>query len=85
MFQTSENRNNEIVKLELSIGQCKLLESLTDSELASAEVGTSSFCENALKTLIDVFMSKTQETEAEREVRFENWVNGTNRMRANHG
>lgn len=58
MFQTSENRNNEIVKLVLSIGQCKLLEKLTDVELSSAETGKSTFSENSLKALLDVFMAK---------------------------
>lgn len=85
MFQTSENRNNEIVTVQLSIGQCKLLESLVDAELFSAEGGSSSFSENALKALTDVFLSKTQETEAERKVRFEKWVGSLNVVGSNHG
>ncbi|MDP1658576.1 MAG: hypothetical protein Q8K83_09595 [Methylotenera sp.] len=85
MFQTSENRNNEIVKLYLSIGQCKILERLTDAELFSAEAGASTFSENALKGLIDVFFIKTRETEEERKVRFEKWVNGVHKVRTNHG
>jgi hypothetical protein len=74
MFQTSKTRNNEIIELKLSIGQIKLLETLIDAELCSAEAGTSSYNENALKTLLELFMAKTQETEEERKVRFENWV-----------
>lgn len=74
MFQTSNIRNNEIIELKLSIGQIKLLETLIDAELCSAEAGTSSYNENALKTLLEQFMAKTQETEEERKVRFENWV-----------
>ena len=39
MFQTSDTRNNEIIELKLSIGQMKLLETLIDAELSSAEAG----------------------------------------------
>lgn len=85
MFQTSNIRNNEIINLNLSIGQSKLLAMLVSAELSSAEAGTSSFEENALKTLLEVFMAKTQETEAERKVRFQNWVGGLQLVEANHG
>lgn len=85
MFQTSENRNNEIIKLELSIGQCKLLEKLTDAELNSAETGTSTFSENALKALLDVFTSKTRETPQEKQEHFGNWVQSLHLKGAQHG
>jgi hypothetical protein len=85
MFQTSKTRNNEIIELKLSIGQIKLLEMLIDAELSSAEAGTSTFDENALKTLLEVFMAKTQETEEERKIRFENWVGSLQLVGANHG
>ena len=85
MFQTSNIRNNEIINLNLSIGQSKLLAMLVSAELSSAEAGTSSFEENALKTLLEVFMAKTQETEAERKIRFENWVGSLQLVEANHG
>jgi hypothetical protein len=85
MFQTSNIRNNEIINLNLSIGQSKLLAMLVSAELSSAEAGTSSFEENALKTLLEVFMAKTQETEAERKVRFQNWVGSLQLVEANHG
>jgi hypothetical protein len=84
MLQTSKTRNNEIIKLNLSIGQSKLLAMLIDAELSSAEAGTSSFDENALKTLLDVFMAKTQETAAEKEIRFQNWVNSLQFAGASH-
>ncbi len=85
MFQTSNIRNNEIINLNLSIGQSKLLAMLVSAELSSAEAGTSSFEENALKTLLEVFMAKIQETEAERKVRFQNWVGSLQLVEANHG
>ena len=76
MFQTSDTRNNEIITLNLSIGQIKLLETLVDAKLSSVEVGASDFNKNALKTLLDVFMAKTQETDEERNARFKHWVGG---------
>ena len=85
MFQTSNIRNNEIINLNLSIGQSKLLAMLVSAGLSSAEAGTSSFEENALKTLLEVFMAKTQETEEERKIRFDNWVGGLKLVGANHG
>ena len=85
MLQTSDNRNNEIVQLQLSIGQCKLLEKLTDAELNSAETGTSSFSENALKALLDVLMAKTQATPEEKQERFGSWVQSLHLKGAQHG
>lgn len=76
MFQTSDTRNNKVIEINLSIGQMKLLAMLIDAELASAEAGTSSFNENALKTLLELFMAKTQETDEERNLRLESWVGG---------
>jgi len=76
MYQTGASRDNEIVALKLSIGQCKLIEQLIDAELALAEGGISTFNEKSLQTLTDVFMRATQETEAERQERFKNWVGG---------
>ena len=64
MPQTSNSRNNEIVNLKLTIGQCKLIERLVDAELYQAETITSEFEENALKRVIDVFKA----------ARFENWA-----------
>lgn len=85
MFQTSEIRNNEIVKLELSIGQCKLLDKLLDAELNYAETSTSTFNENALKALLDVFMAKTRETQQEQQERFGSWVQNLHLKGAQHG
>ena len=85
MFQTNEKRDGEIVDLKLSIGQCKLLERLVDAELYSSEVGTSTFNENALKTLCSVFMAKTRETEAEKKARFEKWVGSLQLIGGQHG
>lgn len=74
MPQTSNNRNNEIVNLKLTIGQCKLIERLVDAELYQAEASTSEFEENALKRVIDVFFAITKESDAEKAARFENWA-----------
>ena len=73
-MQTSKARNGEIVNLKLSIEQCKLIERLVDAELFQSDSGTSEFDENALKHILDVFMTFTRETDAERDERFENWA-----------
>lgn len=73
-MQTSSTRNNEIVDLKLSIGQSKLIQRLVDAELCQSEGGTSEFEENALKSLVDIFIAITHETDAERDKRFENWA-----------
>lgn len=83
-FTTSAERDHVMVDLKLSIGQCKVIERLLDQELWVAESGTSTFSENALKGLIDVFMAKTTETEAERQARFSNWVGGLQLVTGEH-
>lgn len=85
MFQTNSNRNNEIVTIHLSIGQCKRIERLLDEELQEAETGTSVFSENALKALLDVFTPITRETDTERQQRFENWVGKLQIVTGEHG
>jgi hypothetical protein len=85
MNTTSETRNNEIVAVNLSIGQCKTIGRLLDAELSSAEAGTSDFSENALKALIDVFFAKTQAAPAEKQAHLANWVASLHLKGLHHG
>lgn len=71
---TSNARNGEFVEVKLTIGQCKLLETLVDRELFEAEAGTSEFKEKALQAILSILFQKTRETKAEETVRFANWV-----------
>lgn len=65
---------NKVVAVNLTIGQCRLLESLVDAELSEAEAHTSQFSENSLKALYDVFYEKIKPTPEERQEYLENWV-----------
>lgn len=92
MHHTSNERNDLLVDLKLSIGQCKLIERVLDAELHSAECGTSEFNENALKRLLDVFMAKTCETADEKAVNdlaraaaFEAWASKSRPSEVSHG
>jgi len=81
MSHPVENRNNEIVSVNLSIGQIRLLEKLLDAELSQVDIGTSFFNENALKAVFDVFYTKTIKTHQEENQAIENWVNKIYRQR----
>ena len=74
MHQTSNDRNHLMVDLKLSIGHCKVLERLLDSELFLAEAGTSEFEENTLKRLLSVFMELTKQTTEEKEASMSAWL-----------
>lgn len=54
-YRITDAPNTSIVKLELSMAQIKLLESLVSSELNDVEHGDSLTDENALQGLCDVF------------------------------
>ena len=91
MHQTSNDRNHLPVDLKLSIGQCKVIERLLDSELSSAEAGTSEFEENTLKRLLDTFWLKIAESPKEKLVNdvkraeiFEAWASKHRPREVNH-
>lgn len=82
---SSQQQNNEIVHVNLTIGQCRLLQSLIDAEIYDAEAQAPSFKENALKALLDVFFEKTKPTAAENQEALENWLNNLATKGCSHG
>lgn len=73
-ISSSTQDKNKVVTVDLTIGQCRLLESLVDAELCEAEAHTSQYSQNSLRTLIDVFHEKTKPTPEERQEHLEKWV-----------
>ncbi len=54
-YRKTDAPDSDIIKLDLSIGQIKLLESLVSFELSDVECGHSNSDENMLKRLCDLF------------------------------
>lgn len=54
-YRLTDAPDSAVVKLQLSIGQIKVLESLVSFELADVECGHSSTDEKTLQTLCDAF------------------------------
>ncbi|PPD55901.1 MAG: hypothetical protein CTY10_06335 [Methylotenera sp.] len=61
VMQLSKDNHQEIVSLQLTIGQCRIVESVLDEKLFEIESGLSDFNENAFKALLSVFSSKSYE------------------------
>lgn len=82
---SNPQQKNEVVQVDLTIGQCRLLQSLIDAEIYEAEAQTSRFTEDALKAVYDVFHSKTKPTTAEAHADVEKWVQNLEARRFAHG
>ncbi|MES2636545.1 MAG: hypothetical protein V4605_04410 [Pseudomonadota bacterium] len=68
-YRTTDAPDSSIVKIELSIGQMKVLEKLVGAELGDAERGYTDTDEKTLQTLCDIFwahvkVERTPEEEA---------------------
>ena len=81
----SPQQKNEIVQVDLSIGQCELLQSLIDAEIYEAEAHTSRFKENSLNALYDVFYAKTKPSPSETHAEVEKWVQNLELKGYQHG
>lgn len=92
MHKTADSRNKEMTMINLSIGQCKLIERVLDEKLYEVEIGTSDFSDKPLKTLLDVFGKATEETATEKTInepirseKFRAWASGESRNAVQHG
>ena len=81
----SPQQKNEIVQVDLSIGQCELLQSLIDAEIYEVEAHTSRFNENTLKTLYDVFYDKAKPTPQHEQPDVEKWLHNLELKGYQHG
>lgn len=85
MQNSGSTKQNEIVSVNLSLAQCRLLQSLLDVELFEAEAKTSRFNENALKALYDVFYEKNKPAPQHPDADVELWLSRLEARRYAHG
>lgn len=73
VFDINKHNNLPLIKMELSIGQCKVIYALLWSELSDFEQRYTIFSKSSLETLYELFERHTQENETQRRERIANW------------
>ena len=73
VFNINRPENLPLVKIELSVGQCKVIYALLWSELSDFEQRYTIFSKSSLETLYELFERHTQENDNQRRERIANW------------
>ena len=73
VFNINRPENLPLVKIELSVGQCKVIYALLWSELSDFEQRYTIFSKSSLETLYELFERHTQENDNQRRERIAKW------------